>query len=454
MSANTAEICVVGAGPSGIAAAKVLQERGIRFDWFEEADRPGGVWALDSSTRRSGAYRHLHTNTSKVRTAYPGFPHLPGVADYPHHTEMLAYLERYIDYHGLRELLTPETTVTCAAPTEHGWDVELGTGERRQYTHLAVATGHLWQRVWPTVDLDSFHGEVFHSREYVDPQRFAGRRVVIVGLGNTAADVAVAVSNVAKETYLAARSGSWWMPKYLFGRPIDQLVSPAIPTWLRFRGLAALLTLLYGAPERYGLPDPGHRPGDEHPLVNAGLLDGIIHGDIRPRKALTKAEGHTVTFADGSAVEVDAIICCTGYVLHLPFLDDELTGAKGNRIDLFHRFLHPELPQLYFIGFLQPMGSIIPIAAAQSEWLADCIQGRYVAPSPAEMSQQITQYRRWLMKRFPASGRHVMECDMPEDYLRRLRKELAAGQRRVTQNGPVPRQSVVTVTPIGAEVNV
>lgn len=437
----------MGAGPSGIAAAKVLQERGLGFDWFEEADRPGGVWAIDSSTRRSGAYRHLHTNTSKPRTAYPGFPHLPDVAEYPHHTQMLAYLLRYMDYYGLRKRLTTGRAVVRATPVQGGWDVELSTGEHQEYAHVVVATGHLWQRVWPAAQFDEFDGEVVHSREYLDPRPYSGQRVVVVGLGNTAADVAVALAAVAAKTYLSARSGSWWVPKYLFGRPVDQLVSPAIPTWLRARGFGVLLKLLYGVPERYGLPAPGHRPGDEHPLVNSGLLDAIIHGDIEPRKALAGARGTTVTFADGSTVEADAIICCTGYVLHLPFLDDKLTHAKGNYIDLFHRFLHPELPGLYFVGFLQPMGSILPIAAAQSEWLADCIQGRYLAPEVTKMRHQATRYRRWLRRRFPSSGRHAMECDMPEDYLRYLRKELKAGRRRAAQIASLSTRSAAPLVP-------
>src|SRR4051794_25870471 len=143
----TPPVCIVGAGPSGIATAKELQERGIDFDWFEEADRPGGVWATDASTARSGAYRHLHTNTSKTRITFRGFPHLPEVAEYPHHTEIRAYLERYLRYHALEDRVTYRCPVVAARPIKDYWEVELGTGETRVYRHLAVATGHLWERV-------------------------------------------------------------------------------------------------------------------------------------------------------------------------------------------------------------------------------------------------------------------------------------------------------------------
>ncbi len=232
------KVCVIGAGSSGIAVAKALHDRAIPFDCFEMSDRVGGLWIFRNRTGRSPAYRSLRTNTSRERTAYADFPMPPDYPDFPHHSQMAAYFDAYVDRFGLRERITFNTAVAHAARLASGrWRVTLGTGEAREYDALIVANGHHWEPRWPEPPIPGrFAGAVLHSHDYIDPGEPVdthGKRVVVVGMGNSAMDIACELSapGVAERVYLSARRGAWIVPKYLFGRPLDRLgvTHPLVP---------------------------------------------------------------------------------------------------------------------------------------------------------------------------------------------------------------------------------
>src|SRR5436853_1335657 len=135
--------CVIGAGSSGIAAAKALHERGIPFDCFEKSDRVGGNWVFGNKNGMSSAYRSLHINTSRERMEYTGFPMPTSYPDFPHHSQIAAYFNAYVDHFGFRDRIRFETGVEHAERGEDGvWTVSLDTGEARRYDMLLVANGH------------------------------------------------------------------------------------------------------------------------------------------------------------------------------------------------------------------------------------------------------------------------------------------------------------------------
>jgi cation diffusion facilitator CzcD-associated flavoprotein CzcO len=221
-----ARVCLIGAGSSGITAAKALHERGIPFDCFEKSDRVGGNWVFANKNGMSSAYRDLFINTSRPRMQYSDFPMSESFPDFPHHTHIAAYFRDYVDHFGFGEKISFETSVEHASRREDGtWEIELDNGETRLYDALLVANGHHWLPRWPEPAFpgaDTFTGEQFHSHSYLDSSVFAGKRVVILGMGNSAMDISVEASYVADRTYLAARHGVWIVPKYMFGRPTDQ----------------------------------------------------------------------------------------------------------------------------------------------------------------------------------------------------------------------------------------
>ena len=425
---------VIGAGSSGIAAAKALRERGISVTVFETSDRVGGNWVFDNRNGMSAAYRGLHINTSRDRMEFSDYPMPRSYPDYPHHTQIAAYFDAYVDHFGVRDAIRFETTVAHACRGAEGvWELELGDGSVERYDALLVCNGHHWDPRWPEPMFpghETFTGTQIHAHDYRDPDLFAGRRVLILGMGNSAMDIAVEASYVAERTFLAARRGAWILPKYLFGRPIDQLPNdPRLPVRLRMRVVEAMIRLFVGTPEKYGLPRPDHRFGSAHPTVSGRIIDRLQHGAITPKPTIARLDGDEVEFADGSRERVDVVVYCTGYKITFPFFDPDFISAPDNRIALFRRVMHPDVPDVWFVALVQPLGATMPIAEAQGKWIAEHITGAYTLPSEAEMRADIAADQKAMHKRYVASKRHTIQIDQ-DDYLFHLEKERAAGARR------------------------
>jgi cation diffusion facilitator CzcD-associated flavoprotein CzcO len=276
-----------------------------------------------------------------------------------------------------------------------------------------------------------------HSHDYTgeDPGLFRDKRVVILGMGNSAMDIAVESSFSAAATYLAARRGAWVVPKYLFGRPLDQIFTRAgIPLRVRQPVLRSLLKLGVGNPERYGLPRPEHDVLQAHPTVSDDILSRIAHGEVMPKPNIARLTERTVVFTDGTEVEADIVVYCTGYKVTFPFFESDLIAAPDNDLPLFRRVFHPRIPSVSFIGLLQPLGAIMPLAAAQSEWVTDYLAGRYALPDPAALRADMEAERRRMFKRYVASERHTMQVDY-DDYLADLAKERRRGAGRAAARG-------------------
>lgn len=424
--------CIIGAGSSGITAVKALKDRGIPFDCFEKGDRIGGLWVFENKTGLSAAYRSLHINTSRDRMAFADFPMPADYPDFPHHSLIAKYFERYADTFGLRPLITFDTSVTCAERRPGGgYFVTLSTGETREYEALIVANGHHWHPRPPVPPIPgTFDGVEIHSHEYVDGARFAGKRVVVVGMGNSAMDIVVEVSQVARAAFLAMRRGAHIVPKYLFGRPLDQFLStPHVPLRVRQAVFSRMLRIAVGPVERYGLPTPDHRVLEAHPTISSDIFLRLGSGDVLPKPAIAERLGDRVRFTDGTIEEVDAIIYCTGYRVSFPFFDTDFLAAPDNELPLFLRMWKPGLADLMFVGLLQPLGAVMPLAEAQSKWIATYLAGEYALPDEAEMQRSIDRDRAAMKRRYVGSPRHTIQVDF-DDYLDDLRREVARGQRR------------------------
>jgi thioredoxin reductase len=452
--------CIIGAGSSGIAAAKALLDRGIPFDCFEKSDQVGGNWVFGNRNGMSAAYRDLFINVSRERMAYADYPMPSSYPDFPHHTHIKEYFDNYVDHFALREHISFETDVKRIRRGEDGrWETTIEfplddgntSSETRSYDALLVANGHHWDARWPEPAFngaDKFVGKQLHAHSYVDNSLFAGRDVVILGMGNSAMDLAVESSYVAASTYLSARKGAWIIPKYVFGKPVDQLPNdPRVPFKIRQRMIHQTIKAMTGPPERYGLPKPDHKFGESHPTVSGRILDRIAHGTITPKPNIAALEGEKVRFSDGSEVHADIVVYCTGYKISFPFFDEDFLAAPDNHIELFRRVFHPDIPGLYFIGLLQPLGAIMPLAEAQSAWVGDHLRGEYALPEPAELRRDIDADQAAMRKRYVASKRHTIQVDFG-DYLYALDAERRAGAERARARGfalPIPAHGAVAV---------
>ena len=244
----------------------------------------------------SSAYRSLHINTSRERMEYSDFPMPKEWPDFCHHALIKQYFNDYVDHFGIRDRITFATAVERAARGPDGvWEVALSTGETRRYDAVVVANGHHWDPRWPEPEFpgaDTFAGRQMHSHEYVDTQGFEGKKVVVLGMGNSAMDIAVEVSLVTERTLLAARRGAWIIPNYLFGKPSDQLpVNPRIPFSLRQRWVHELVKRVVGSPAAFGLPEPDHLVGQAHPTISNYILARVAHGEVVPKPNIAALEG-------------------------------------------------------------------------------------------------------------------------------------------------------------------
>jgi dimethylaniline monooxygenase (N-oxide forming) len=437
---SSEKVCIVGAGGSGIPACQVLGANGIPFDCFEKGSQVGGNWRFENDNGMSSAYRSLHINTSRRLMAYKTFPMPDDYPDYPNHFQIAEYFDDYVDHFGLREKIAFQTEVVSIEPVEGEWavTVEDAGGERQtnRYRAVLVANGHHWDPRWPEPPFpgsEEFSGEQMHVHFYREPEVLSGKRVLVLGIGNSATDIAVESSRVADKTFLAMRRGAHVLPKYMRGKPTDESASPFLtrmPLTVQRFFISRMLGITAGDMTAYGLPRPDHKLLEAHPTVSAELLSRLGHGDIVVKPNIDRfSGGSTVRFSDGSEEDLDLIVYCTGYKITFPFFDPELVSAEENRLPLYRRVASVEHPGLYFIGFIQPLGAIMPLAEAQAEWVADLLAGRGALPPADEMRAEISAEERKMRKRYLASKRHTIQVDF-HPYLRQLRRERKQAAQR------------------------
>ena len=253
----------------------------------------------------------------------------------------------------------------------------------------------------------------------------------MLGMGNSAMDIAVDASYHAKSTILAARRGAWILPKYLFGKPVDKenKLLDHMPASVRWPILQKLLASQVGKPSDYGLPEPDHKLGHAHPTVSGRILDRLAHGAITVKPNIASLEGETVRFTDGTEAHTDLVVYCTGYKITFPFFDHEFISADDNRLRLYMYMFHPDVENLYFPGLIQPLGAIMPIAERQGVLIGESLLGNYELPGRAEMEHEIDEREEKMRKRYVASKRHTIQVDA-EPYMRTLAKEIEAGRER------------------------
>jgi hypothetical protein len=446
-------VCVIGAGSSGIAACQALQARDIAFDCFEIGSAVGGNWRYDNDNGLSSAYRSLHAKSSKLGMQYASFPMPDEYPNYLSHSLITRYLDDYVDHFGFRDKIQFDTEVTRVEPASDGrWDVTVrrrGTGVTRtaRYGAVLVATGHHWDPRLPEPAFpgaEGFSGVQMHSHSYRTPDQFAGKRVLVLGIGNSACDVVADCSQVAERTLLAMRSGAHVVPKYLFGMPIDHLTlmrfGGRLPLRAQSAAVSVLVRIAQGKVTRYGLPEPGRRMLNAPPAVSDALLSRLDQGDIVVKPTIEAFDGDMVRFADGSAERADVVIYCTGYKISFPFLDrtllDDRLGIDGElgEVPLYRRVVPPALPGLFFIGLVQPIGAIMPVAELQSKWVADLLAGRASLPAEPAMRTEVARYRELTVRRYGPAARHAISVDFLP-YCRAIARERRAGARRARRAG-------------------
>lgn len=364
-SEETLPWALVGAGPTGLSAARNLSRRGIPFVGFEIHSDVGGLW--DISSRKSTMYESAHLISSKTTTAFDEFPMRDEVADYPSHWEMNAYFKDYADTFDLRRNFRFQTEVISAEPEDpdsddSAWKVtvrdEDGKEETGRYAGVLIANGILSEPAIPEFEgQDEFEGEILHTAAYKRPDLFRDKRVLIVGCGNSGCDIAVDAVHFADSIEMSLRSGYWFFPKYIFGRPSDTLnEGKALPAFLKTRLDGKFIKFLTGDPARLGFPVPEGRIYETHPVMNTQVLYHAGHGDIHIRKNIRRFTRTGVEFVDGTSGEYDMVVLATGYKLHYPFITPEHLNWNGNSPDLYLNIFTPRHRNVFVLGMVEATG--------------------------------------------------------------------------------------------------
>jgi dimethylaniline monooxygenase (N-oxide forming) len=428
--AETLPVCIIGAGSSGVTAAKALKEKGVNFDCYELGSNIGGMWRYENDNGLSSAYRSLHIDTSRNNLGYSDFPIPNHYPDFLSHFQVIEYLESYAKKFGVENLIQFNSRVINVEPANDGnWMVTLKDGRKKLYRAVVVANGHLWDPRWADFK-GTFDGKMMHSHHYRTADQFEGKHVLIVGIGNSAVDVAVDVCKSARSTTISTRRSAWIMPKYIMGYPTDQWSSffaKRLHLSTRFsRTLVRWLArLTSGDQARFGIAHPTHAVWREHATVSQELLSYCGHGWIKIKPNIDRLEGHAVFYDDGSSQPIDVIIHATGYKPSFPFLSKDVFAVGDGKVELYRRILPVTRPGLYLLGLVQPVGPTLPLVEIQARWLASVLANEVSLPAFPAMQEEVNKHNEHIAKQYVGSARYTLEVDF-----RTYAKQLAGDMNR------------------------
>ena len=438
---GTSRVAVIGAGACGLCAAKYLLQAGFDVTIHEIGSQIGGMWCYNNDSGRSSAYRTLHINTSRGVTRFSDLDFDAQTQPFPDHFDMHRYLVKYAEHFAVAPRIRFNSEVRHIRPLggmrgEAGWEVQTADGTRAAYDAVVVATGHL-TRPLEVPQLQAFGGEYLHSHHYREPQPYVGKRICVVGVGNSACDIASDVCVTAERCVLVARSGVVILPKLMFGRAFTditaQIQRPWIPRRLRQKLVRLLVWLVHGDMTRLGF-----RPATElsHVTSNATVVTDIAYRRIEVKQGITAVEGTTLRFADGSAESFDVLIAATGYAIDLDFIPGDILQVQDNELDLYMRIVPPGATNLFFNGFFNTDTALNMVFEHQARWVREFLLGNAVLPEPAEMRQAIAERRAWYASQYKHTARHTIEEEHVR-YLTDLRRTLKTALDRGRQAHPL-----------------
>lgn len=421
-------VAVIGAGAAGLCTAKHLLASGTDVVVYELGSYVGGLWVYQNDNGLGPAYKSLHLNSEKAVTAYRDFPFADEVPLYPDHAEVKRYLESYAERFALMPHIRFQSKVTEVLRDDERWTVRLADGHSDSFDAVVVASGHQGTPTHPTWK-DDFSGEYLHSHTYRVPEPFRDKRVLVVGMGNSAVDIASDICVVTESTVISSRSPVLVMPRMLFGVPTSRVLAKIEKKWMPWamrRTMRELLTrVVHGRMEQWGFTTPKTRT---HPTSHPNLMSHFVWNRIRAKPGIVSVSGREVTFTDGTRQTFDTVIAGTGYAVTLPFLAPEFRPLDGHKLELFLRVVHPKQPGLYFTGMFNVAGGgNIRMMDDQAEWIAALVNGEEGLPSPDQMQGAMQEEQIFLRRHYPGSSRYALELD-PTFYRKQLGRARLQGQ--------------------------
>ncbi|XP_037763604.1 flavin-containing monooxygenase 5 isoform X1 [Chelonia mydas] len=425
-------IAVIGAGVCGLSSIKCCLDEGLQPICFERSSDIGGLWRFEENPEegRASIYKSVIINTSKEMMCFSDFPIPADFPNYMHHSKVMEYFRMYAEHFNLLKYIRFKTTVVSVTKspdfsTTGQWDVVTETEGKQEsaiFDGVMVCTGHHTNAHLPLDSfpgIEKFRGRYFHSRDYKKPQEFSGKRVIVIGIGNSGTDLAVELSHTAAQVFLSTKRGAWILGRIgEEGYPLDTIY---LTRYMEFLMRIVPLSLLnYFAEKKlnakfnhaiYGL-QPAHRFFSQHPTFNDDLPNRIISGKVLVKPNVREFTETSAIFEDGTREEdIDVVIFATGYRFSFPFLGDCAKVVK-NQVSLYKFVFPPQLekPTLAFIGLIQALGAVMPIAELQGRWATRVFKGLNRLPSASDMLADIAQKREEMAKRYVKSQRYTIQA--------------------------------------------
>ncbi len=419
------KVCIIGAGCSGITAVKNLVEAGIKdVVCYEQNADVGGNWIFSAQPSHSSVCETTHIISSKTMSEYSDFPMPEDYPDYPSHKQVLDYFRSYAEHFGLYDYIKFNTKVEQVRKNaDETWLLTLADGTQDTFDYLMLANGHHSVPRLPNLE-GNFTGDFIHSHAYKNNRAYEGKRVLVIGSGNSGCDCAVETSRVAEKVAISIRNPNYIIPKFFLGKPTDTFNKQLqyFPKFLTGILQKITLRIQLGKYEDYGLESPKFAVTKSHPTLNSELLYKIRHGKVHPRKGIQKVAGEKVFFSNGIVEEYDAIIAATGYKIATPFFEKAFVDySEADRVPLYLRMFHPRHKNLIFIGLVQPQGAVWPLSDAQARLAAKYIKGQFELPENLE--QLAEKDSDFIDQEFVKAKRHTIEVHyLP--YLKKLQRQL------------------------------
>jgi dimethylaniline monooxygenase (N-oxide forming) len=429
-------VAVIGAGPAGLVTAKTLKDKGFKVVVYEKGSMVGGAWVYDNDNGRNYLYRNLHINTSRKLTQFADFPFDAATQRIPDHRDMARYLKAYAHQFDLYSLIRFRTDVVAIRPPapgaagDMGWTVRTADSQEDAFDAIVVCTGPFARAAHAEEVRGGFAGEYLHSSGYRAPEAFVGKRVCIIGAGNSAVDIASDICTTAARTVLVARSPVLVMPHFVLGRAIGDigalLQRRFIPTAFRRKVMGWLIRAVHGEMTSHGFKPLTHRV---HATISSTIIQDILFERVAVKQGIATIADRDIGFVDGSREQFDCIIAATGFVTEFPFLSEDIVRPVNNRLDLYKRIAAPGWPGLYFVGMINLDTPINHACERQAQWIARVESEALILPSEDDMRADIAAKQVWVEEIFGHAVRHSLQEDSVK-YYAELARALRLGWRR------------------------
>ncbi|CAN9500626.1 unnamed protein product [Ophioblennius macclurei] len=428
-------VAVIGAGPSGLASMKACLDEGMVPTCFETSDDVGGLWKFKevSEPNRASIYRSLTINISKEMMCYSDFPIPADYPNYMHNSKILKYFKMYAEHFKLMQHIRFQTGVKSVKQRPDfsrtgQWEVVTENREGQEEKHVFDAviccSGHYTYPNLPLKEfpgIETFEGKYLHSWDYKGPEDMHGKRVVIIGIGNSGGDIAVETSRIAEQVYMSTRRGAWVIRQVSDnGLPVDMKYNTRF-VHILFQLLPISFLNWFGESKLNAMYDhtmyalkPKHRLFSQAPVINDDLPLKILSGSVIIKPNVREIRGSTVVFEDGSTVEkVDTIVFATGYNYDFPYLPSSAVYKSGYRVAMYKHVFPPNLehPTLAVVGFIHGLGAIMPQAEMQSRWVTRVFKGKYKLPSNQAMIKAVENDTKDIEKHYIVSKLTPLQVD-------------------------------------------